>query len=178
VEDPLDPMATGGGTSSSGGPSSSAATGGGGGAGPGSGGAGATGGGSPGSWRADMWIGQVDHMAIRHLDTAADVCVLIGATAPSGATPYAVSIPEPWAIDMISVWDATEDCMDETFTPSEPSALAAAATGAIAFDVPPMQYYPCELDVDVVVNFDDPPSWLPGSLSMNTTMLPVTGACP
>lgn len=141
----------------------------------GEGGAGA--GGSDGRWRADMWIGQVDHLSIRHHAIEADVCLLLTATAPSQNGTYDVTIPEPWAIDMISAYDATQGCLDDPFTPMDEPIFATEAIGTVAFDVPAMQYYPCEIDVDIEAIFGMAPSWAPGSLSLATSMLPVGGAC-
>lgn len=159
---------TGGATSGTGGTTGTGGTSGEGGAGAGT---------SDGPWRADMWIGQVDHMSIRHHAIEADVCLLLTATAPSQNTTYDIAIPEPWAIDMISVYDETEGCLEDPFTPADEPAFASEALGTITFDVPAMQFYPCEIDVDIDVVFGMAPGWAPPSLSLATSMLPVGGAC-
>lgn len=144
-------------------------------AGTGTGGAG--GAPSEGPWRADMWIGQVDHLSIRHHALEADVCLLITATAPSQDTTYDVTIPEPWAVDMISAYDGTEGCLNDPFTPMGDPAFASEALGTVTFYVPAMQFYPCEIDVELELFFATAPAWTPGSLSLATSMLAVGGAC-
>jgi hypothetical protein len=140
---------------------------------------GAGGAGSEGPWRADMWIGQVDHLSIRHHSIDADVCVLFTATAPSGAGNFDITMPMPWGLDSITAWDDTSGCMDEQFTPVEPSAGAdPASSGSIDFSTTPMQLYPCTLDVDVIAQFDSPPLWLPPALALEGSMIEVAGACP
>lgn len=55
---------------------------------------------------------------------------------------------------------------------------ATAGAGSVSWQVAPGMFAPCDIDVDVTLQFSGAPAWAPAADTLTATMVTVEGACP
>lgn len=103
------------------------------------------------SYRAVAWYGGLDHLILMKANESDGRCVRIYADAPSSG-PYSTTMPDNWAVSQIVVGELTLECLDET-VPLVETEGAVDAVGSITWDGMPV--IPCELTVDVLIDFGE-----------------------
>lgn len=128
-------------------------------------------------YAAALWHGALDHLVLMMADAGGAFCVRLLADAPSASAAVTVQIPGGWGVQGVIAYPGTADCLAWTTALSEPE-LAANAQGSISWPLSADAAYPCQLDVDLVARFPEPPSWLPPVVAMRATGIAVNSGCP
>ncbi len=128
----------------------------------------------PSSYAAQAWPDGLDHIIIMKQNDTAGRCLRIIADAPTTSF-YNVTIPQPWGVNVIMAYHSTTNCLDGNQQPTGTPESAASATGSVSFTVSPNHIYPCQLNVNVIATFDNPPGWLESNVSVQATNIAVAG---
>ncbi len=120
-------------------------------------------------------IGALDRVVIRKADNDSGQCTELRLVFPGANPQIQIMTPEGWAPESAAVYDTLDGCL--SMSPVV-GAQDWAVTGAGEVSWPPLQpgeFYPCTLDIDATVMFEQAMPWAPPSSLLQTEGLAVTG---
>ncbi|MCB9701822.1 MAG: hypothetical protein H6711_08020 [Myxococcales bacterium] len=132
-----------------------------------------TGGGAV-EYHAFVLIGGLDRVVVRKLDDDAGRCTELRLYSPVDVAMWPIMTPKLWQVEAASISDQVAPCL--TNDPLDTPVWATNGAGVV--DWPPLDpnmIFPCEIDVDVTLDFDDPQPWVPAADAMQVMGLAVDG---
>ncbi|MCA9715934.1 MAG: hypothetical protein H6713_14465 [Myxococcales bacterium] len=122
-------------------------------------------------------IGALDRVVIRKADNDAGQCTELRMVYPGFAQPeFAVTAPGEWGVESGAIFDTLVDCLSAQPVGGGQGEWATSGAGEVSWPpLMPGDIYPCVLDVDVTLNFDQVMPWAPPSSLLQTQALAVSG---
>ncbi len=122
--------------------------------------------------------GGLDRVFIRKADPDTGLCTEIRLVYPGFGMMIGPTPPPGWGVESATVYNALEGCLEMDFLNVPEQQPAHSGTGAIEWNMlDANELYPCELDLDVELMFDQSMQWVPASETMSAQNLPVEGSC-
>lgn len=126
---------------------------------------------SPGIYTGYFYSGGLDHLLVMKWDPERRLCFSLALSAPVTQPGLAVIAPVPWRVTAAGVSDKTSTCTAGLAAPVI-GTTATSASGRVDW----MNMRPCRIDVDVTLQFANPPSGVPASEILRVPALMVSGA--
>jgi len=128
-------------------------------------------------YAAAAWPGGLDHIIIMKANYTDNTCWRIYLDAPITGF-YSITVPSPWGISSIVPTNDVTDCLDWQAPQQGQNAVPFIGIGSISWQLGSGMFYPCELNIDASVAFEDPP---PPNIQINETFaaqnVVVVGGC-
>jgi len=90
----------------------------------------------------------LERFMLTKYDPARKLCFRVHVAAPMDAVAYAVTAPDPWAVEKITVQENAASC--DGF--GDGASLASGASGTLVWTDPPLDF-PCVIDANLVLDF-------------------------
>ena len=112
-------------------------------------------------------------MIVSKQDFGQNICTQLTLRDQENAGPLMITTPAGWSVETARVLEGVDSC-------SNPGAfqIAGAASGAITWPGVSNFGFPCLLDIDVELLFEQPSPWIPASVTMSVSDLAVAGCKP
>jgi len=129
-------------------------------------------------YRANLWLGGMDHLIIARANHTADTCLRLFADWPMpNSEDFAFDTPSGWGVAHADAHQDASICFDWEGPPQVDTVQASGGEGLIEWDLAAGNSYPCTLDIDATISFDGSPPWLDALEPMSASGVVVDDGC-